>query len=529
MTSETQARTVQHARVTAGSQRWAASTTWLQRRPLLLPARFALLAFAVRSVGLIRSFELWGDEIIYAQLGVSASRGELPNLADGHFFLHPPVFFFIEGGIIQALGLPTGDSMNLVFDLRWVNAVLGALTVALAFLLVRRVAGTVSACFTGIVLAFDPFVLRNNSRVFLETPAGVFVLGGLLVLVSCLQRERPGRDPRLVAAGLLMGCAVLTKDSLVFSTMVPVLLAMGWRKTLAWRQGVIVLVATAVPYGVYLVLISAAGYFPAWAWAKSHGLLRLIGHTQETGFNAPHAPSLVERLVVELGHYGTSYALLLACLPAGLLLSLAARPDRRLIGLLAVAVGLLGLYLALFGTFEEQYGYAVMVASAVALGACVAEISERWPVRQTAVVGVGALRVVLTVVLGARLETSTDNGFQSFRAWAASNLPGDARVAVINSTTELAFQDDPRFGLWTTASALQEHQAHYILTMSLPTVQGYTNMSPQMLDWLTQHATPVYTVAGATNGETVLWYLNQATLDQAVRLGVGDERPTGPR
>src|SRR3712207_1063302 len=120
----------------------------------------------------------------YADLGAAVSRGEIPALADGPFFLHPPGFFLLEGAVIRLLGLETGDSMELVYDLRWLAAALSALSVALAFLLVGRVAGPWPAAWVAVVLVFEPFVLRNNSRVFLETPAVVAIPGRLLLLTQ---------------------------------------------------------------------------------------------------------------------------------------------------------------------------------------------------------------------------------------------------------------------------------------------------------------------------------------------------------
>ncbi|HEX8498219.1 MAG TPA: hypothetical protein VF661_13560, partial [Actinomycetales bacterium] len=81
-----------------------------------------LLALGVRAIGLTGSFELWVDEMLYADLGASVARGELPNLPDGLFFLHPPGVFLVEAVTIKLFGL-TGDSMELVYQLRWVSAV----------------------------------------------------------------------------------------------------------------------------------------------------------------------------------------------------------------------------------------------------------------------------------------------------------------------------------------------------------------------------------------------------------------------
>jgi hypothetical protein len=484
------------------------------------------LALGVRAVGLTTSFELWVDEMLYSDLGASLGRGEIPRLADGPFFLHPPGYFAIEAAVIRLLGLDTTDSMSLALDLRWLTAFLGAISVALVFLLVRRVAGTWLAFWAGLVLAFDPFVLRNNSRVLLETASGVAVLAGLLVLVHHLDRRGRGHAvPRLLLAGLLLGYGVFTKDLTAFYAVVPVLLAVAWKHTLYVREGLVVLIGTTVPYLAYLVLLLVTGHLGDWWAAKERGFLRLAGAEQSTGFNSPDSPSLVDRLVEQVHTYGTSYVLLLLCPLAGLFAIWSRRPDRRLIGLTALVMGGLGVFLAGFGTFEEHFGYPVMLACVSALAVCVAELRERRPRLRRPVAVLALLFLGVGVTLGARLELTEDDGFQTFRTWASTELPDDARVGLTNDTSLRAFGDGDRFGPWTTASLLLENQAQYVLTVRLPTEQGYALATPEMLEWLEANATPVFRHAGPTNGETTVWFIEESRLRWGASRGVGGAPP----
>jgi 4-amino-4-deoxy-L-arabinose transferase-like glycosyltransferase len=324
--------------------------------------------------------------------------------------------------VIKLFGV-AGDSMSMVYDLRWVNAVLGAVTVVLAFLLTRRVANDPIAWGCAVIVAFDPFVLRNNSRLFLETPGTAAVLAGLLVLVATLSSSRPQRTGQFVAAGLLLGYGVLTKDALAMYAVVPIMLAVSWRHTVAPRNAGITLAAAATPYLLYIAFLGAQNVLDNWLHAKTTGLARMVGLIQTTGFNAPDAPSLFSRLVDQVGQFGTSYVLLIACPVVGAFTALSQRSDRRLIGLTAVSMGLFGLYAAAFGTFEEHYGYGVMIASITALAVSTAELLERRPDLRAPALWVGAFFLALTVTLGVRAQLTTDNGFQQARAWVAANLP----------------------------------------------------------------------------------------------------------
>lgn len=483
-----------------------------------------LAAFGVRSVGLTSSFELWVDEMLYAELGASVARGELPNLPDGPFFLHPPGFFVVEAAAIRAFGI-TGGSMELVYQLRWVSAVCGALSVGLIFLVLRRPVGVPAALAAGGIAVFEPFILRNNSRVFLETGAMLFVLAGLVIVVERLARGGPDRGWHgrlmLVLAGLAMGYGVFSKDILVVCTLAPVVLAVFWRRTLPLRDATTLAGGIVVPYAVYLTTLVFTGWFGDWFTAKSQGALRMLGFVQSTGFNAPDAPSLVGRVIAQVGSFGTSYVLLLLCPLVGVVAARSARPDRRFVGLVAVTMGLFGVYSAAFGTFEEQYGYPVMIAAIMAAAVSAVELYEHHPRTRPAIAVICPLFLVAAAVLGIRTEVTSDDGFRQMHSWTDANLPGDARVGVTNSTAELAFDDDPRFGVWASLPDLDGNGASYVLTQSLPTSLGYGFARPELVPWLAANATPVFAVDGPTNGVTTLWHIDPEVLDAGAAAGVG--------
>jgi len=479
------------------------------------------LAFNVRSIGLSRGFELWVDEMLYADLGRSVSLGQLPNLPDGPFFLHPPGFFLLEGWFINALSI-SDSGMDLVYDLRWLNAAIGAFSVGIAFLLTRRVATKPIAWLVAVVLTFEPFVLRNNSRVFLETlSVGVTLAGVLLLVVQLNRSDNRWWVPRLGLAGLLMGYGVLTKDLLALYVVVPVLLAVVWRRTLLLRHAVVLILAIATPYAVYLSVLASKSLLGDWTAAKTSGLQRMLGLDQSTGFNAVDSPSIASRMAEQAGQFGTSYILLAICPVVGAIACLSRTRARRMIGLMTVCMGFFGAYSAAFGTFEEQYGYGVMIASVLGAAVCAAEWNERRPELVKVLATVGLVFTVITVVLGVGSELTTDNGFQQVEEWVSDNLPDDARVSVTNSTGELAFAADNRFGVWPSVPQMAENGVHYILTQSLPTSQGYGYAQPSMLSWLSANAQPLFAAAGPTNAATVLWYVDDDALARGAAAGVG--------
>jgi hypothetical protein len=248
----------------------------------------------------------------------------------------------------------------------------------------------------------------------------------------------------------------------------------------------------------------------------------MLGFIQSTGFNSPNSPSLVDRIIDQLGRFGSSYVLLLVCPVAGLIAVLSARPARRYLGLVALVMGLFGMYSAAFGTFEEQYGYPVMIAGILAAAVSAVELAERFP-RSRRAVAVGCLLfTAAATVFGIRTETTADDGFLRVRDWMRVNLPADARVGVTNSTGEWAYRQDPRFGVWASLPDLAENGASYVLTQSLPTSLGYGYAKPELLSWLAANAKAEIAVAGPTNGLTTLWSISPRALEAGAAARIAD-------
>ncbi|MEU5694588.1 glycosyltransferase family 39 protein [Actinosynnema sp. NPDC020468] len=491
------------------------------RHPWLLPALVGLLAFLFRAVGLTSANDLFVDELTYARLASAVAGGHLPNLSGQPFFLHPPGAFLLDGLLIDVFGLD-GPTVDLVDRLRWGHAVLGVAVVVLGYLLARRATTPVIAAVVGVVLATDPFVLRNDSRVMLETPTTAALLAGWLVLLTGTSRLRA------VAAGLLFGGAILTKDIAAVLVVLPLLLATVWRRTLAPRRVLITVAAAAVPYGVYLVTLLATGDLAAWWAAKSLGLRRMIGLVQLTGFNAPETPGLGGRLVDQATHFGTSYVLIGLCVVAGVLASLSAHRVRRMLGLIATTSGAFGVYAAAAGTLEEQFGYYVLVPSTLALGVLAVENAERGLVNRRLVTGVVATFTALTAVLGVAARATTDDSYRRAYDWLTANVPAGTPVGLTNVTAEFAFLPRPGYGVWPSLRSLSDHDAHYVLTQSRSLAAGYGYAAPELLTWLEHNASTAFAVDGPSGGRTTVWRLDPGTLRHAVAGGLSTPPVTGP-
>ena len=203
---------------------------------------------------------------------------------------------------------------------------------------------------------------------------------------------------------------------------------------------------------------------------------------------------------------------------AGLVAALSAEPARRLVGLVAAATGALGIYSVVGGAAEEQFGYYVVVTAVPALAAVWGELESRRPAWRRPVAAVVLVFTLVTVGLGVSARTATDDGFRQATTFLDA-LPAGSRVGLTDVTGEFALLPHDGRGVWPSLTSLDENGAQYVLTRSHQLSNGYGYAAPELLDWLAAHATPVFTVTGPTNGDTVVWQLYPGAVTDSVRAG----------
>nr|WP_281451860.1 glycosyltransferase family 39 protein [Paenarthrobacter nitroguajacolicus] len=466
-----------------------------------------------------RANDVFIDEVTYADIAKQISNGQLPSIVGTPFFLHPPGSFVLNGLVIRVLGLE-GHSMDLALQLRWVNTVLGSLTVVICFLLVSRLVGAVPAVVAGVILASDPFVLRMDGRLMMETPAGLAVLSGWLLVLLVLDREE-GRTRRWleVGAGLVFGLAIVTKDMTAVFTVAPLLAAVFWRRTVPMSTALRILAGSIVPYAIYLLVVASNGLLPQFVEQKTVGVLRMIGAVQMTGFNTTPKVDLTARLVDMASRFGTSYVLLGLSILAGAVTAFSPVPSRRVIGLFSLVTGFVGVYSVFFGAAEEQFGYCVVLVAVVSTPVAAAMVVS-WRTRLRAVVTTAAATMaIFSLVLGIQARLVVDDGLVRARDFMNAELPDSAKVGLTSVTGEFALLPHHGWEVLPSLQSLDDGDAEYVLTQSRPLREGYGFAAPGLLNWLERNAQPVFTFTGPTSGDTVLWQLDRTKLHAAVSLG----------
>jgi 4-amino-4-deoxy-L-arabinose transferase-like glycosyltransferase len=508
----------------------------------VLAAGVFLLTTALRMVKVGRSADLFVDELIYRQLGVSAAQGGFPRTSEGLFFLHPPGYFYVEAAWGKLVGI-SPDLVTGVYQARLVNVLLGGATAVLVLLLVTMAGSRTAGVVAALLFALDPYIIRQNDRVMLDTQTVLFVLAGYLVLLPLAREPQPQR-PRLraAAAGLLFGLALLTKDHSALITVLPLLLAL----VLGWGPSARLLLTTLgtclVPYGLYVALVSLNGHIGPFWNAKTRGAARLIGIVQESGFHAPGTPSLTSRLLDQVTTYATTYALLLLGPVAMVILLRQKDPVLKMLALFHLCAGLTLLFALAHGTLEEQALYLLIVPTLVVLGAALA-IGTEWfrqhdgrrVLRRILLVGtVGFLTasVAFAGVSYVKGRTGRDDGYAELRGYMARHVPqGSAVIAAdggaSGGVSSWALRDDYEVGDWVTPADRSRAHARYLVVPWKVIDQGYGRMDARTARRLAHEGRLVFAFHGRSYGTLALYRLplpdtaHHRSADKHSRTGAG--------
>jgi hypothetical protein len=503
-------------------------------RRLGLGAPLALLVFAIafvlRYVHLQQSWDIFSDEITYSSIAESVTQHHTVAFFGVPFFLHPPLVFLEQALFIDAFHVH-GSIFAVVFALRTVNVLFAAGSATLMLRLGTRLGGTAAGLVAAGLFAIDPFLIRFDSRVFLEPSTLFWILAGYSLLFNSLERQGRSRLAYGISAGVVMGLGVLSNEMALPLIVIPIAACLVTSFPYPRRT----MVATAAAFGflmvAYLVVVAAAGQLHNLISQQGNGILRLIGARQLTGFNKPGTPSFISRLLVHLGGYGAVYAVLGLAIVPTLYFLLRGTPALRLVSLMGLgAYSVIG-YQILFGTLEEQMFYYVDVPAVLILALGFVRLMQTRPRRGRArprrgrlltlsIVSIVAVVILVSVdaITWEDIHTTPDTALVSAITWIDSNVGAGTKIAPLVDTSQLLVNQYQVYFPQSPAQIRQERPA-YVVTSSLQVAQGYGFAKPALLRWLRTNAHPAFESTGPTFGTVVVWRLGYpASL----------EKPPGP-
>jgi len=495
-------------------------------RPAVVAAVVGTVALLIRLALHVRGFDLYGDETIYTSLGRSVISGGFPRFDGQTFFLHGPTFFYLEAGWARLVGNPPG-LMAWVYEMRTLNALFAGATAVVLVLLATRASSLRAGAVTGLLFALDPFCIRQNDRVMLETVLMFWVMLGYLVFTSLIDRVPSRRDwPCAVGAGLLFGCAVLTKDEGALLTVVPLLAAVAFRWGPRRALTLLTVGTTAAVYAVYVAVVVSNGQFSGLWVAKTSGIQRMLGLVQITGFHSSGGGSLSSRLIAEAGSFATTYIALALAVPALVVLLRRGGPLQRMLGLLYCAAGVTLAYAVVLGTLEEQELYLLIVPSMLLIPVAATLLFERRRFSRRAqrsgrIPSAAVIIAALTLTFGLNIFTCVqwlrepDEAIVHLLQYIAAHVPVGTTVTnptvTLNSSLNDITQETlpPRYNVdpWLTPAARSRDHVRYVVVEWGLISDGYSTISSSEILSVVRSGRQVFSAPGRTYGQVTLYEL----------------------
>lgn len=519
-----------------------------RRRQLTLALVAALatagLTAVARAYHVAWSLDIYVDEFTYLDLARHLLDHGRVATEVGPFYLHPPGFFLLAALYLKATQVG-GSLIEQVQSLRFLTIILATLLDVAVFVVAYRLRGFWAATSAGVLFAVDPFLVRFGSLVMLETAAVFWAIAGMAVLAAAVAGRHPPSARNALLTGLLFGFAILTKDLMVFITVLPlaILCALD-RNAYPIRRAAVSIVTAGLVYGAYVGWVAAIGDLPVFLAQKLHGLRRAAGAVQESGFNQPGQISLSHAVLNNVFPYGMTYALMaLGLVAAVVLFFYRGRANRMAAVWMGSAVAYMS-YAVVKGTLEEQYFYMLLVMAILAVSVAAPQVLERVAARPRAFTlirrrpsassgrrwaAAAALMAVTLVAFDAgvwlSLRSQADNGYERLTAYMASEMPAGSTVAVdpgdaLWVAATRPFPDVMRqgqglpyanqvLGPWATKVSDRDHHAQYVIVNEKLVRDHYAVGSPAYYAWLTNTGTPVFSFEGDSYYRLAIYRLPQ--------------------
>ncbi|WP_432830735.1 ArnT family glycosyltransferase [Dactylosporangium sp. CA-092794] len=450
-----------------------------------------------------RDYDL--DEVMYTIAGQhvaadgSISWGQQPTA------VHPPLHFLLLGLWSLVTGASHAAVVPALFDARIFGVLATLLSVALVGLLARHF--TASPWLIGaamLLTGFDAFVLAFGRTALIEPTA---VLAEVAVVYLAIRLRRSSVLIYVGAVGGVSGLALLVKEPLLFTVVVPVLAAVLSRDWALVRRAVAAVVVALLIWSVFPLWAVSEG---AGAWWKSEhdvSAARLFGFLQVSGLNrsgvsssAVFADTFVE--------YAAGYLIFLIG-AAGLLhliLRYGALRGRRLDGEAAwlVSFGLLSYgflgYCVLLGQANEQLSiYSAIPAVLLTLFA--------WGEERKRIAAAVCVVAAVAGITGWAVNVASvrDDATTRMSAMITSRFPCQAVNATGNAPRWSPALTRNHVTAYTDGSLAQQSGVHLFLLSTKDSRLRYGNSSPELDSWVRDNGTPLYRLESRRYETIELW------------------------
>ncbi|MFI5931766.1 ArnT family glycosyltransferase [Actinoplanes sp. NPDC051494] len=388
--------------------------------PLVYAGALAV-AVVVYLVNLQAAVDFDLDEVMYTIAGQNTVVADSVSWGAQPTAVHPPLHFLLVGAWTLLTGTAHGDTLDALAAARYLGALFSVLSVALIGLLARRYTANPWLAGAAMLLAtVDGFLVRFGRTALIE-PTAVFF--GVMVVYLAVRFRYAASPAYLGVVGVVSGLALLVKEPLLFTVMVPLLAAVLERDWAYFRRataaaGLGALIWATFP--LWAVLNGAGG----WWWSEHDtSLRRLAGLLQVSGLNRTGISStgvIGDTLRMYAGGYlifaTGAIGLLVLAFRGGLFHKLRLNTrDASLVAFGILSYGFLG-YCVLLGQANEQ-----LTVYAVAPAVLLTVLAWGRPVRLAAIICTVAI-LAGAASWGVNVAATRDDGTRRMGAYLTREL-----------------------------------------------------------------------------------------------------------
>ncbi len=477
--------------------------------------------------------DVFSDEGLYLQVGISLARGY--GLVVNHqvFLWHPPVYMLLEAAYIRLTGLANADPLTTLLAVRNINIFFSALTAMLIVFFGRKL----HSCKVGVVAAtifmLDPYVQRINRRNMLETVVMFLVLLGLYLFFT--NRQHLTKWQR-IGSGTAFGLALLTKEVVLPELCVLIAYTVFFNREQI-RDAVWVFALACAFYLIYPLAMIMAGQGGAYFSFKFFGVTRVISLVTGQQVAPPKGTylpvankiSLLHTVAARLAPYGTSY-LLIGC---GALFTLVLLIRFR--GVMSARYLLVWCIFSLvFGSvlinISDQYAYFLVVPSTIVVGYVLVALVEDilhaplprkialrdgallpwFPVKYRAMWRPISVTLLIILIYNGYLWVQTygvgrDDGYIKTMRYITAHVPTGTTIVTSDDVTVYLLPSTYNIRLDRDQKVITRAHVCYFIMSSKDAAGEYDAMTPDFYAWVMEGTYPLFEQTGSSFGEIGLY------------------------
>ena len=318
--------------------------------------------------------------------------------------------------------------------------------------------------------------------------------------------------------GVIFGCALLTKELMIFGLAVLplfVLLSRRWQdiKSVASICGIALGVWSLFPIWMW-----SRGYGEAFLMNKSYNIRRLLGLVQTTGWNRPEV-SFIGALQVHLEQYASSYLLILL---GGLLVAFVWLTWRDEKGIFLVSwattMYLFSAYVILFGSLHEYFFYYLILPVMMLVGVVTVRFVNlliNHPRRQQALLAIGLLLLSVQSFniyrWGKLFAVEDDRALYELTEYISETVPAGATInSMFHQNSQLlpAMLPDYEVVGLRDGDEIKASDVEYVVLSSKSLWGSYDLVTPTYYGWVLGNGEEVFSTYGNTFWDVKIYRLS---------------------